>query len=442
MNLANYLLRAGRSHGEWPALYLGDALWADYATFARRAAGLAATLTGRFGLAAGDRVALFMRNCPQYLELQYACWWAGLAVVPVNNRLHERELAFILENSGARILFVSHDLAEKGMAAAGHAGCVERVLMGDDGEQRAMAAADAIGMVPVMPRDLAWLFYTSGTTGRPKGAMLSHRNLMVMTLTFFIDIDEVSPRGTVVHAAPISHGAGLWALPFVARGARQAIPESGGFEPEELYRLIGRHPEVAFFAAPTMVKRFVEYPSDADTSNLKGILYGGGPMYVADAKRALQRFGPKLVQAYGQGESPMTITVLSRADHVDTAHPRHEERLASVGHAQSCVEVRVVDSEDRDLPTGETGEVLVRGDVVMEGYWRNEEATARALADGWLHTGDVGAFDADGYLTLKDRSKDMIISGGSNIYPREIEEVLLTHPDVLECAVVGRPHPE
>ena len=442
MNLANYLLRSGRSFAERPALFLGDALWADYGTFARRAAGIAATLTGRFGLAPGDRVALFMRNCPQYLELQYAIWWAGLAVVPVNNRLHERELAFILENSGARVLFVSHDLAEKGVAASGHAGTVEHVLMGDDDEQRAMAEADPIDLVPAMPRDLAWLFYTSGTTGRPKGAMLSHRNLMVMTLTFFIDIDDVSPRGTVVHAAPISHGAGLWGLPYVARGARQVVPESGGFEPDELYDLIGRHSEVAFFAAPTMVKRFIEHPSGADTTNLKGILYGGGPMYVADARRALQRLGPKLVQAYGQGESPMTITVLSRADHVDVGHPRHKERLASVGHAQSCVEVRVVDGEDRDLPVGETGEVLVRGDVVMECYWRNDDATARALAGGWLHTGDVGAFDTDGFLTLKDRSKDMIISGGSNIYPREIEEVLLTHPDVLECAVVGRPHPE
>jgi long-chain acyl-CoA synthetase len=163
-------------------------------------------------------------------------------------------------------------------------------------------------------------------------------------------------------------------------------------------------------------------------------------MYVEDARRALGVLGPCLQQIYGQGEAPMTITGLSRAMHADTAHPRYLERLASTGIARTDVEVRVVDAEDRDLPVGEVGEVVVRGDVVMAGYWKNPEASAKTLAGGWLHTGDMGAFDEDGFLTLKDRSKDMIISGGSNIYPREIEEVLLRHPGVLECSVVGRPH--
>jgi long-chain acyl-CoA synthetase len=165
-------------------------------------------------------------------------------------------------------------------------------------------------------------------------------------------------------------------------------------------------------------------------------------MYVADAKAALDRFGNKLVQIYGQGESPMTITFVSRAVHADRAHPRWEERLGSVGVAQSVVEVRVADGDNRTLPPGETGEVLVRGDAVMPGYWQNPDATEQALAGGWLHTGDVGVMDADGFLTLKDRSKDLIISGGTNIYPREVEEVLLTHPDVAEVSVIGRADPE
>jgi acyl-CoA synthetase (AMP-forming)/AMP-acid ligase II len=165
-------------------------------------------------------------------------------------------------------------------------------------------------------------------------------------------------------------------------------------------------------------------------------------MYVADLKRALQLFGPKLYQLYGQGESPMTITGLDKALHADTAHPRWEERLASTGIARTGVAIKVVDGNGVELSHGEVGEIVTRSDCVMRGYWNNPEATARALRDGWLWTGDLGAIDAEGFLTLKDRSKDMIISGGANIYPREIEEVLLTHPDVVEAAVVGQPHPD
>jgi long-chain acyl-CoA synthetase len=231
-------------------------------------------------------------------------------------------------------------------------------------------------------------------------------------------------------------------LPHVVAAACNVMPESGRFDPEEIYALMPHWRGLAMFAAPTMVKRLVGHPADSDTSTLKTIVYGGGPMYVADAKAALDRFGGKLVQIYGQGESPMTITYVSRAVHLDRGHPRWEARLGSVGVAQSVVQVRVADAEDRTLPAGEAGEVLVRGDAVMAGYWRNPEATAQALAGGWLHTGDVGAMDDDGFLTLKDRSKDMIISGGTNIYPREVEEVLLAHPGVAEASVIGRPDPD
>jgi long-chain acyl-CoA synthetase len=193
-----------------------------------------------------------------------------------------------------------------------------------------------------------------------------------------------------------------------------------------------------------MVVRLLASPAleGADMANLKTIVYGGGPMYVADLLRGLERLGPVFVQIFGQGEAPMTITGTPRAMHVDTGHPRYLERLASVGIARTDVEVKVFDAEDRELPPGEIGEVVLRGDVVMKGYWENAQATAKALANGWLHTGDMGAFDADGFLTLKDRSKDMIISGGTNIYPREIEEVLLTHAAVAEVSIVGRPHPD
>jgi long-chain acyl-CoA synthetase len=190
------------------------------------------------------------------------------------------------------------------------------------------------------------------------------------------------------------------------------------------------------------VKRLVECPAECVSENIRTIVYGGAPMYVEDALKALDRFGPRLAQIYGQGESPMTITALTKKEIADRNQPRWRERLASVGRPYRCIEVMVADEQDRPLPAGQAGEILCRGDTVMAGYWRNPEASAATLRGGFLHTGDVGAFDADGYLTLKDRSKDLIISGGSNIYPREVEEVLLKHGQVREVSVIGRPDRE
>jgi len=440
MNLAAWLTRAGKSRRDAPALGLGDRTIATYGELAERAARLAAGLREGMGLEPGERVALIMSNCPTYVEALFGVWHAGLCAVPVNAKLHVDEFRYVLENSGARVVFVSPDLASKvgGIRLDGGPQVIE---IGTADYERLFRLPPA-PMARTEPTDLAWLFYTSGTTGRPKGAMLSHRVLVAMTLNYFADVDAIAPDDCILHAAPMSHGSGLYLLPHVVAGACNVVPESGRFDPEEMYRLMRHWRGVGMFAAPTMVKRLVEHPREADTNNLKTIVYGGGPMYVADAKAALDRFGGKLVQIYGQGESPMTITVVSRAVHLDRAHPRWEERLGSVGVAQSVVEVRVADGDDNTLPPGEAGEVLVRGDAVMAGYWQNPDATAAALAGGWLHTGDVGAMDADGFLTLKDRSKDMIISGGTNIYPREVEEVLLTHPDVAEVSVIGRADPE
>ena len=191
-----------------------------------------------------------------------------------------------------------------------------------------------------------------------------------------------------------------------------------------------------------MVARLINHPlaASADTRGLKTIVYGGAPMYVADLTRAIKLFGPKFYQLYGQGEAPMTISGLSKRMHADVDHPDYEARLGSAGVARTGCAFRIVDQMGQDVPNGAIGEIISKSDCVMTGYWSNRQANAAALRDGWLWTGDLGAVDAHGFLTLKDRSKDMIISGGSNIYPREIEEVLLTHPAVLECAVVSRPH--
>jgi long-chain acyl-CoA synthetase len=257
-------------------------------------------------------------------------------------------------------------------------------------------------------------------------------------------VDCAQAGDAAIYAAPMSHGAGLYNFPNMLTGARHVVPESGGFDAAEFLALAARHRNATAFAAPTMVKRLVERaaleapPHDA----IRTIVYGGGPMYVADIRRALDVLGNRFVQIYGQGESPMTITALSRAEHADRSGAHYEARLGSVGVAQSVVEVRVVDEDGRALPAGAAGEVTVRGEPVMRGYWRNPEATASTLRDGWLYTGDIGVLDAHGFLTLKDRSKDLIISGGANIYPREVEEALLAHPGVDEACIVGRPHAE
>jgi long-chain acyl-CoA synthetase len=442
MDLANLLRRAALSWNDRTAIALGDRQVATFAEWDDRAGRLAHALTRQLGLSQGDRVAIAMTNAPAYLDILFGAWYAGLVAVPMNAKLHPREFAYILENSGARACFLSADLANAVSEIAGDVPGVEHwIETGDAGYARLF---DGAPMDPVIaaPDDLAWLFYTSGTTGRPKGAMLSHRNLMSMTLNYLSDVDSIAPGDSIIHAAPMSHGSGLYIVPHVARGACQVVPESGGFEPDEIFELLPSHRGATLFFAPTMVTRLIDAPGvgDADLSNLKTIVYGGGPMYVEDCLRALDALGPKLVQIYGQGESPMTITCLPRAAHTDTAHPRYRQRLASVGTAFAGIDVRVADSDDRPLAADEIGEILVRGDAVMSGYWENPAASEETLRGGWLHTGDMGAIDQDGYLTLKDRSKDLIISGGSNIYPREVEEVLLQHDGVHEVSVIGGPH--
>lgn len=385
-----------------------------------------------------------MRNTPDYLVVLYGIWWAGAAAVPINAKLHPREIAWIVENAGARLVVVTPDLAEA--APAG----LETLVAGADPFAAALAeqgrgrGEGPSSPAPRDPGDLAWLFYTSGTTGRPKGVMITHGMLSAMSLAYLVDVDRAEPDDTALYAAPLSHGAGLYVMVHVLVGARHACPPSGAFDPGEALDLAARIGRVHMFMAPTMVRRLTDHARKADRrgEGLKTIVYGGGPMYVADIVEAVERFGPVFVQIYGQGECPMCITSLRREEVADRAHPRWRERLGSAGRAQCVSDVRIAGADGDPLPPGETGEILARGVAVMPGYWNAPEANAATLRDGWLHTGDVGSLDADGYLTLKDRSKDLIISGGANIYPREVEEALLEHEAVAECAVIGRPHPD
>jgi acyl-CoA synthetase (AMP-forming)/AMP-acid ligase II len=444
MNIAHLLLGSSQEFRDHVALARGKAAHLSFRELWRKASVMSTHLRVRFDLRQGDRVAFALSNCVESIEVMYAIWHAGLCAVPMNAKLHAKEFAFILANSGARLCFVTPDLAATVAEAAKEAPDLKEIVDVTTRPYSFMAIGDPSPMADCAPEDPAWLFYTSGTTGRPKGATLTHRTLLVMTLNYYADVDRPAAGGSMVHAAPISHGSGLWNFPMLARGVTQVFPESGKYDVPETVELMTRWPDCSTFLAPTMVKRLVEHraASDLKPGALRLISYGGAPMYVSDLKRALDTLGNVLCQLYGQGESPMTITHLSREMHALRDHPRWEARLASAGTADSCVEVRVVDEQGQRLPPGDIGELIVKGDTVMSGYWNNPEATSKSLRDGWLWTGDVGSFDEDGFLTLKDRSKDMIISGGSNIYPREIEDVLNLHPAVAECSVVGRPHPE
>ncbi|MCL1961934.1 MAG: AMP-binding protein [Desulfovibrionaceae bacterium] len=441
MNLFTLLERTARRWPQAGAVFSGTQCLQSWARLHERALRLAGALGA--GGDPGDpprRVAIASENCPEYLELMFGAWAAGAAVAPLNYKLHPREMADIASDAEPSLLFASKTLAP-GLRDTLPPAWSKHVVTIGSAEYEALFRS-----APALPRDtrpetLAWLFYTSGTTGRSKGAMLTHRNLMASTLSHLADVEAIDEGCSQIHAAPMSHGSGLYIPAYVARGARQVIPASAGFEPGAFLDLCDAHPGCGAFLAPTMVQRLrvtVEAAGRGRPRGLRTIIYGGGPMYVEELNKSLAAFGQVFVQIYGQGESPMTITWLRRADHA----LGNAALLGSVGTARTGMRVRVVGEDGRDLPAGATGEVICQGDAVMAGYWRNPEATAETLRDGWLHTGDMGSLDEHGYLTLRDRSKDVIISGGSNIYPREVEEALLAHHAVAEACVVGIPDAE
>jgi len=283
MNLANHLVRAGLAHTQRPAIAVGKNVHLRYGELAARSAMFAAALRKTLGLDSGDRVALITPNCAEYFEMLYGCWHAGLIAVPVNAKLHPHEFDYILKDSGTRAVFADTKSVE--------------------------SIAD---LNTRQPDDGAWLFYTSGTTGKPKGATLSHRNLLAAIFCYFADVDQGSPWAAMLHAAPLSHGAGLYGLAHTTQASCHVLPESGTFDPAEIFSLIEQWPSVSMFAAPTMAKRLIDHPGDVDSTNLKAIIYGGGPMYLDDLERGIARFGPRFAQLYGQGESPMTISASSR----------------------------------------------------------------------------------------------------------------------------------
>ncbi|MDX6739577.1 class I adenylate-forming enzyme family protein [Actinocorallia sp. A-T 12471] len=432
MNVAALLASTATRHPDRAALVHASGR-ASYSVLTERVARLATGLRER--LEPRSRVMLMMNNGPEFVAALWAAFWAGMVAVPVNRHLHAREAAYVADHAAAGLVIYDQHTRET-VTASG-------ILGGTLGVEAAspawteLAAARPAPVADVRPDDPAWLFYTSGTTGRPKGATLTHRNLMAMTLNYYADIDPVGPDTVYLHAAPLSHGSGLYLLPSVGHGATNVIADGESFDPVAFLALADEHAAThAAFLAPTMLRRLTDAAQAAGRSpaTLRHIMVGGAALYEQDLADAIAAFGPVVAQMYGQGESPMTIAFMP--PELLTERDAEDSNWRSCGRPFTGIEVRIGDG-----PTPGEGEILVRGDVVMAGYWNDPEATARTVTDGWLATGDVGRFDARGFLYLTDRSKDVIISGGSNIYPREVEEALLLHPGVHEAVVVGVPDP-
>lgn len=447
MNIGYLLTKSALVYGNHPAIIFGAEEY-TYAQFNARVNRLGWALK-QLGLRKGDRVGILLQNSPQVLESLFACFKGGFVAVPMNFRLHPDEVSYILNNSGAKGLIcgesfkasiqsIRADLEETryfiGVGIKEEPGWLAyEVLLASGNETEILEEVTA--------EDAVWLFYTSGTTGKPKGAIWTHRIVTFCVLNACADIYPFSHSDIGFHAAPLTHGSGFYSLPIIAKGGTNLILHTEGFKPEVVFRLIqDRKVTVLPFMAPTMIKRLLDSESldSYDLGSLKGIVYGGAPMYTEDLKNGLKKLGQVFVQVYGQGESPMTITALGRTDH----DYGNETILSSAGIPRLGVQVKIFDARGQELPARQMGEIVARGDTVMPGYWNNPEATRETLRDGWLYTGDMGYMDERGYVFILDRSKDMIISGGNNIYPREIEEVILKNPMVSEVTVIGVPDPE
>lgn len=440
MNIAEMLFIKARQIEEAPAVTANDTTL-SFGELSHRVACIGGSLTTQLGISPGERVVLWMENRLEFVELLFACWAAGMCVVPANYKLHPRELDHIVRDADARFIFTSAKLAQAlDEYWAGHPTAM--VITAESPSYAALREGSPISSAEVDPDELAWIFYTSGTTGFPKGAMLTHRNLLFMIMAYYADIEQVAPGKNMVHAAPLSHGTGQYMLPHLLAGGHQIVLPR--FDVGDVVRVLERYTGVSVFMVPTMITRLTQGLEQRPdwAKNISHIIYGGAPMYVSDLVEAMELLGPCFFQLYGQGETPMTITGLSRREHERAYATGDHCRLATCGTPRLGVEVKVVDDVGNEVPPGTLGEVITRSDCVMRGYWNNSSATASALRGGWLWTGDIGTLDAGGYLSLRDRSKDMIISGGTNIYPREIEEVLLTHAAVAECSVIGRAHPD
>jgi long-chain acyl-CoA synthetase len=442
VNLGQLLTNAARRSPDAPAVTQGDR-HLTYSGFDARVDALAHGLTG-LGLGAGDRVAVLMHNCPELLETMFACFKAGLCWVPLNSRFTSSEVEFQVTDCAAAALISGpglYDVVDGAVLPGVHLISTGELPAGGVAYEQILASGEGRGNAVVqVDRDaLAWLFYTSGTTGRPKGAMLTHGVLDFVTASWLADLTPMAEGDVTLHAAPLTHGAGFHAIATTARAGHHVLTDPGPFTPQAVFDQLRRARVTNTWLVPTQIIMLADAAAAApvELPDLRHVVYGGAPFPPAELRRAVESLGPVFVQLYGQGETPMTATVLPAAAHVAALADPASDRFASAGFARPGMDVRVFGSEDRELPPGEVGEVVVRGPAVMLGYWDRPDATAETLRGGWLHTGDLGRMDEHGYLYLLDRAKDLIITGGSNVYAIEVEAALISHPEVRDVAVVG-----
>ncbi len=448
MNLAHFLRQSARRYGQEIGFAWGEAAW-TWAELDRRVDAMASGLAAR-GVTKGDRVLVQSKNCNQMFESMFACFRLGAVWVPANFRQTPGEVAYLGQASGATALICHHDFPDHAAAVREAVPDLSVVLsigpsaFGDDYdavvEEHAGRAAPTES---VEHDDPCWFFFTSGTTGRPKAAVLTHGQMAFVVTNHLCDLmPGTTPRDASLLVAPLSHGAGIHQLAQVARGAKTILPAGDRFDVDEVWRLVENWRVTNMFTVPTILKRLTEHPSleAHDHSSLRYVIYAGAPMYREDQKRALAQLGPVLVQYFGLGEVTGNITVLPPDLHEAEDGPG--ARIGTCGYERTGMQVSIQDGEGREVGPGETGEICVCGVAVFAGYYDNPDANAKAFRDGWFRTGDLGYLDPAGFLFITGRASDMYISGGSNVYPRETEEKILTHPAVAEVAILGVPDEE
>ena len=436
-------MQTARRFPDRAAIIRRDETW-TWTMFRERVQAAAGAMAAR-GVRHGDRVLLHARNSNAVLESMFATWMIGAVWVPTNFRLTPPEVAYLAQSSGACVHIFDHAFPDHATAARdGNPACRLEFSIGgsglDDWNSLAAFARPVSRPVDVDRDHPAWFFYTSGTTGRPKAGVLTHGQMDYVVCNHLSDLmPGTTEQDASLVVAPLSHGAGVHALPQVARGAATILLSGERLDCEEAWRLVEQHRVTNMFTVPTILTMLTRHDSvdRYDHSSLRYVIYAGAPMYRADQVYALRKLGNVLVQYFGMGEVTGNITVLPPALHsVNDA----EMPVGSCGFPRTGMDIAILDEAGEPLEAGTTGEICVRGPGVFAGYHADAEATAKATKHGWFHTGDLGHVDDRGFVYITGRGSDMYISGGSNVYPREIEEVLLLHPAVAEACVVGMPH--
>lgn len=447
MNLATFLTQSARRDPDGVALVMGDTRW-SWAEFEARVDALAYALQTRFGLQKGDRVMCQSQNCLGMMQAMFAVWRAGGVWVPANFRQTPEEVTYLTQASGARFMMCHPSFPEH--AASCRRECELSTILSfgeaDFGPSIQDITAEAMGQRPKVAAvdrdDPCWFFFTSGTTGRPKASVLTHGQMAFVVTNHLADLmPGLTGEDASLVVAPLSHGAGVHQLTQVARGVKTVLMPSEKFDVSVAWDLVKQWRVSTMFTVPTILKLMVEHPSTAtaDTSSLRYVIYAGAPMYRVDQINALKVLGKVLVQYFGLGECTGNITVLPV--HLHESEDGPTTRIGTCGYARTGIEIQIQDNDGRELPAGQSGEICCIGPAVFAGYYQNPEANAKSFRDGWFRTGDLGYMDEAGYLYITGRESDMFISGGSNVYPREIEEKILTHPAISEAAVLGLPDP-